>query len=470
MSKFSYNISSVADQNSESEIIMRVYVSRELRFRIKSGIRVSNKRWGKKNEINIPLVDGTEREELLEKRAKLKALTEYLESEILNMTSRELITKEWLEKKTALYHKPARKKREKETVLPQTFFSIFEEFINTHKLSEVRRKNFRVLYRTLQRYELYKRITGSKRFELTFDYLTAETLGDIEDFMSNEPAMFKKYPEIYEAIPYATRQSIKTPKRSHTAKAKQTPPKKATREPNERGLNTICDLMTKFRTMVIWSFDSGYAKHNPFKRYTVGECVYGTPFYISTEERNKLYNTDFSANNQLATQRDIFVFHCFIGCRVSDLYKMTQKNIIDGAIEYIARKTKEERPVTVRVPLSKHALEIVERYRDNERETLFPFIAEQKYNEYIKKALREAGITRMVTTIDQKTRQEVQKPIWEVASSHMARRSFIGNIYKQVKDPNLVGALSGHKEGSKAFARYRTIDDDIKKELIGMLE
>lgn len=29
---------------------------------------------------------------------------------------------------------------------------------------------------------------------------------------------------------------------------------------------------------------------------------------------------------------------------------MTQKNIIDGAIEYIARKTKEERPITIRVP------------------------------------------------------------------------------------------------------------------------
>ena len=33
----------------------------------------------------------------------------------------------------------------------------------------------------------------------------------------------------------------------------------------------------------------------------------------------------------------------------------------------------------------------------------------------------------------------------------MARRTFIGNIYRKVKDPNLVSALSGHKEGSKAF-------------------
>uniref|UniRef100_S0DFL6 Putative integrase n=1 Tax=termite gut metagenome TaxID=433724 RepID=S0DFL6_9ZZZZ len=64
----------------------------------------------------------------------------------------------------------------------------------------------------------------------------------------------------------------------------------------------------------------------------------------------------------------------------------------------------------------------------------------------------------------------MQKPIYEVASSHMARRSFIGNIYKQVKDPNLVGARSGHKEGSKAFARYRDIDEDMKKELISFLD
>ena len=38
------------------------------------------------------------------------------------------------------------------------------------------------------------------------------------------------------------------------------------------------------------------------------------------------------------------------------------------------------------------------------------------------------------------------------------------------KDPNLVGALSGHKDGSKAFARYRDIDEDMKKELVGLLE
>jgi hypothetical protein len=72
--------------------------------------------------------------------------------------------------------------------------------------------------------------------------------------------------------------------------------------------------------------------------------------------------------------------------------------------------------------------------------------------------------------LDPLTREGVSKPINEVASSHLARRCFIGNLYSKVKDPNLVGALSGHAEGSKAFARYRDIDDEMKTDLVKLLE
>ena len=126
-----------------------------------------------------------------------------------------------------------------------------------------------------------------------------------------------------------------------------------------------------------------------------------------------------SATPALAVQRDIFVFQCLIGCRVGDLYKLTKANVINGGVEYIPRKTKDGRPVVVYNP----------------------------------------------TTSEQEIR-----PLNEVASSHLARRCFVGNLYKQVKDPNLVGALSGHKEGSRAFARYRAIDEDMKRDLVSMLE
>ena len=52
----------------------------------------------------------------------------------------------------------------------------------------------------------------------------------------------------------------------------------------------------------------------------------------------------------------------------------------------------------------------------------------------------------------------------------MARRTFIGNIYKLVKDPNLVSAFTDQAEGSRAFNRYRDIDIDMKRDLVKILE
>ena len=49
-------------------------------------------------------------------------------------------------------------------------------------------------------------------------------------------------------------------------------------------------------------------------------------------------------------------------------------------------------------------------------------------------------------------------------TSHSARKAFDGNMYKNVKDPNLVCALTGHKEGSKAFNSYRMIDEETNRQ------
>ena len=149
---------------------------------------------------------------------------------------------------------------------------------------------------------------------------------------------------------------------------------------------------------------------------------------------------------------------------------MTRQSVINGAVEYIPRKTKDGNPVTVRIPLNDKAKAILEKYEDHKSSGLLPFIYEQKYNDAIKMAFEQAGLDRLVTILDPLTGEDVKKPLYEVASSHMAHRTFIGNIYKKVKDPNLVGALSGHKEGSKAFNRYREIDDEMKRELVDLLE
>jgi len=172
--------------------------------------------------------------------------------------------------------------------------------------------------------------------------------------------------------------------------------------PKPRGQNSVADMMLRFRSFIIWANDNEYTINNPFKHYTVGEIVCGTPIYIINDERNRLLETDLSDNKELGTQRDIFVFQCLIGCRVSDLYKMTYNSIIDNAIEYIPRKAKEERAITVRVPLNETAKQLIDKYKDYKRGSLFPFNTE-------KESFKRAGSDRMVTILDQQSRNEVMK-------------------------------------------------------------
>ena len=219
-----------------------------------------------------------------------------------------------------------------------------------------------------------------------------------------------------------------------------------------------------------WCLKAGYTENRPFDRYSVRTERYGTPYYISLEERDRI--ADFPIESRsMATQRDIFIFQCLIGCRVSDLLVLKPENVVNGFLEYIPQKTNNESVRIVRVPLSQKAMELIERYNGVDKKgRLFPFITSQQYNRYIKKIFQVAGINRKVGVVNPLTGKEEFHPLYEVASSHIARRTFIGNLYKKVKDPNLIGSLSGHVEGSKAFARYRTIDDDIKKELIDLIE
>lgn len=60
--------------------------------------------------------------------------------------------------------------------------------------------------------------------------------------------------------------------------------------------------------------------------------------------------------------------------------------------------------------------------------------------------------------------------ICDIASSHLARRTFIGNIYKKVGNVDLVSSLSGHTSNSTAFFRYRDIDLETKQELVEKIE
>ena len=155
---------------------------------------------------------------------------------------------------------------------------------------------------------------------------------------------------------------------------------------------------------------------------------------------------------------------------MSDLRSLTDDNVINGCVHYIARKTSAGNPVTIKVPLNKTALAILERYADPDRKSLLPFISDQKYNEAIKEIFTLAGVTRNVVVRNSLTGEQEIRPINKIASSHMARRFMVGTVYSKFKDQALVSELTGHAPGSRAFARYREIDEAMKREMVSVIE
>lgn len=469
MATLKRNLSSKIDPNGKSEILLRLTVRRGFQVRLKTGLFIEPDRFSDGSFSKTR--PGSELFTEIRMIEKKLIQIEQLVLDICQEESPETVTKEYLQERINSFLNPVEVKPESETpkarrgrpkkgtetqVQPTepTFFEALEKFIATRPASTWRKKRYEVLMRALQRFELYRKIKRVRTYKLTLKDFKVDDINDFEKFLRSEEELYEKYPQIYAKHPCDTRKVRK--------KAKPLP----------KGDNTIINMFACLRYFFRDCIQQKLMDEQPFDNYKGNTTErYGTPYYITLEERDIIASHDFSDSPSLETQRDIFIFHTLIGCRVSDLYRLTHKDIINGAIEYIASKTLKDRASTIRVPLNQRGLDLIEKYKGKDPQgRLFPFISQQKYNIAIKKIFTICGITRMVTILNAATGREEKRPINELASSHLARRTFVGNLYKKVKDPNLVGALSGHKDGSRAFARYREIDDDLKKELISILD
>ena len=319
-------------------------------------------------------------------------------------------------------------------------------YIKQHEGTKQTKCQIENVYRKLTRYIAYKHeIVGNKDFNLFVENISLEDMNDFRDYVTNEHLLYVEYREYYkDYIPAQYR-------------------------PKEKSSTTIINTMNLLCVFLHWCKKMGYTSNEVFLQYGCKVPVYGDPFFLSVKERNILYDADLSDAPQLEVVRDIFVFHCYIGCRVGDLYRLTRDNVKDGFVEYMPQKTKKCEAKTVRVPLHEKALRILSRYENSNLDRLLPFKPICIYNNGIKNLLKYCGIDRMVTVLDTHGYKTVQKPLYEVASSHTARKTFVGNLYRQVPDPNLIASMSGHVEGSRAFARYRNIDDDMKRKLVEMI-
>ena len=325
-----------------------------------------------------------------------------------------------------------------------SFFEMFDVFLEKREISQGKKNQYKVFRRILQRYEMYKQLLDPK-FKLSLDTLDGNGIEEIGDYIKKEYKLLEKFPNIIEAV-------------------------NESRQPGPRGQNTVNGHYKKLKAFVRWAINKEYTTNNPFHKFKIPKGIYGTPYCLTLEDLSQLEKVDLSKRPGLAVQRDIFVFQCCIGCRVSDLKELTMANVINNEIHYIARKTKDGNPKTIKVPINKTAQAIIDRYADPKRNELLPFISDQNYNEAIKEVFKLTGLTRNVVVRNSLTGDSEIRPLYEIASSHLARRTLTNILYKKYKDQSLVSAITGHAPNSTAFAHYRDIDEDMRREMVSVLD
>ena len=304
MATLVYSLSSKTDKvTGLHEVLIRFFHGR-LNQRAKSGIFISAEYWNDELQRNfVPkfrLMNDRQRalvEELTEQNEALQKLSAHIHKAFIEAgAGKDPLPKDWLVVTVDLYiNPPADGTSDEDSIADLPITEVFELFMERNRASEARVRHYKVVWRMLRRYELYNRVV------LKFDDFTADTLRDIEAFLTNEHTL--KGNRRYERICKEVDDS---------------------RSPAVRGGNTVSSKMKILRTFFLWAINNEYTDKNPFRKYSIKTEVYGTPYYITLAERKQLYEADLSAHPHLERQRDIFIFQSVIGCRVSDLWAMTK--------------------------------------------------------------------------------------------------------------------------------------------------
>lgn len=514
MSSIEKSLSSKARQDGKREVLIRVSAGRGVRFRLRSNVFVSSEFWNDAAQsVNIPpkrKVNASKVTEAQQQKAAVEAYSRDLIA-ICNAAQEadEELTREWCEDCFSLapfLHDPSNRfmadasqslytlanirraqamrqeaieraaKHEQEKAAAEAAMNVKRLYgyipvmCERKRLSAVRTKNYRVLMGQLQRYEYWLQLTKDKDFRLEPETTTTEIVEDFRIYLRDEAKLQKKHPRTFARI------LAKCPIKVHNTQRKTPLPDNAkprTRAIEERGTNTIVGQMQKFKSLCNWLYEVGYMSSKPFERVSIGKELYSQPIYITIEERKQIAALDLSnASRTMQFARDEFVLQCLIGCRISDLESLTEANIKDGILNYAPHKTQSETGMVATVPLCDEALAIIDKYKDapERGNRLIPTIAQQNLNVAIKTIFRMAGVTRQVERINPRTGEKESVSIADIASSHMARRTFVGGCYAQTQDPALVSLMSGHVEGSKAFSRYVRRDIHLLKGIIDKIQ
>lgn len=290
--------------------------------------------------------------------------------------------------------------------------------------------------RKLQRFLVIKGLSGISAREFTTDLLL-----EYRQFIYDEYLYVPQFPQLYPS--------------SGGKHAPQRRCKDATVVHDLRALQAF------FRELE----DTGEIRRSPFKkisfekRRSIMHVMYDAPVFLKAEELRRVMKT--AVPLELQQTKDMFVLNCCLGCRISDLKRLSMDKVSvseEGIpyVHYIPSKTARSQAINqeIQTPLIQPALEIISRTR-----LAFngpnPKYEKQVYNKNLRRLLKYCGIDKLVCLYDSEREDNMYRPLYEVASSKLARKTHVDMLTKVQINYYAAGL---HREGSEAVFRYTSLE------------
>ncbi len=180
-----------------------------------------------------------------------------------------------------------------------------------------------------------------------------------------------------------------------------------------------------------------------------------TKIALSFDELERLYVLDLPQHSGMEKTRDLFLIGAYTGLRFSDFTRIMAEHIdrAEDGKKYLSIVT-QKTGTLVTIPLLPIAEKLLEKYGYN-----VPKVANQNFNDNMKELGKMAGLTgkMFVTNSAGGKRNETILEKWEMLSSHVARRSFATNFYRDGMPVSVLMQITGHAT-EKQFMAYIKID------------
>lgn len=163
--------------------------------------------------------------------------------------------------------------------------------------------------------------------------------------------------------------------------------------------------------------------------------------YLTLAELKQFYECKFKEKRH-ARARDLLIAACLTGLRQSDWHKLNSNSpIVIRNIPFVEIPATQKTGQRVFVPLLKFTKKILERNGGQ-----MPELSQQKTNDHVKEAAREAGIKGEVAHRKRRGGKVVVEVIekWEAISTHTGRRSFAAYLRDAGMPDYLIKLLMGH--------------------------